>query len=167
MTLKNFFISAAILILLAGCGNAIKRDAPRSMKTPARPGAELTDSRLAKKKLYSQYKEWKGVRYRFGGLSKRGIDCSGLVYLTFKSKFGLKLPRTTKMQANIGKSVKKGSLKAGDLVFFKTSYKVRHVGIYLEKGRFMHASKKKGVMISKLKEPYWSSKYWKARRIER
>jgi len=128
-------------------------------------GGPESDARLIGK-FYAQYEEWKGVGYRLGGLSKRGIDCSGFVYMTFKSKLGLTLPRTTELLANSGRSVTRERLKAGDLVFFKTSYSVRHVGIYLEQGRFLHASKSRGVMISRLDNVYWRSKYWKARRID-
>jgi probable lipoprotein NlpC len=63
--------------------------------------------------------------------------------------------------------VKRSKLKTGDLIFFKTSPRVRHVGIYLEKGKFLHASKKRGVMISRLSDVYWKSRYWKAKRVER
>ena len=121
---------------------------------------------LLKEKFYAQYKEWRGVSYRLGGLSKRGIDCSGFVYMTFKTKLGLTVPRTTEMLARSGRSVARERLKAGDLVFFKTSYSVRHVGIYLEGGRFLHASKSRGVMISRLDNVYWKRKYWQARRLD-
>lgn len=120
---------------------------------------------LIKKKLYDQYKQWKGTKYKLGGLNKNGIDCSGFVFITFKSKFGILLPRTTHLQVTAGRNVKKGQLQAGDLVFFKTGRYKRHVGIYLERGKFLHASTSQGVTISRLENSYWRAKYWRAKRI--
>ncbi len=165
MNIRNFFVLVFIFILLNGCALAAKKDAPRASHATNATVLDLGNKSLLKK-LYSQHEEWKGVKYKIGGLSKKSIDCSGFVYMTFKSKLGLELPRTTELQSKLGKSIDKAKLKAGDLVFFKTSILVRHVGIYLEKGMFLHASTSKGVMISKLNDVYWKTKYWKAKRIE-
>lgn len=118
-----------------------------------------------KNKLYDQFKEWQGVRYQLGGLSKRGIDCSGFVYITYKSRLGVRLPRTTKLQSKLGKEISQRHLKTGDLVFFKTGKATRHVGIYLENNKFLHASLSQGVTISHLNNTYWKSNYWKSVRI--
>ncbi len=115
--------------------------------------------------LYAQYKSWRGVPYQLGGLSKKGVDCSGFVYLTFKDKFGVILPRTTATQVKQGKRIYIGQLQTGDLIFFKTDWRTRHVGIYLSDGRFLHASTSKGVMISRIDNSYWKKKYWRAQRI--
>jgi cell wall-associated NlpC family hydrolase len=117
------------------------------------------------KLLYKQFSHWKGTKYRFGGLSKKGIDCSGFVYITFKSQFGINLPRSTKSLSKIGLEIPKSDLSPGDLVFFKTKKLTRHVGIYVENGKFLHVSTKKGVMISQLNNIYWKSKFWMARRL--
>jgi len=119
-----------------------------------------------KQALYAQLSEWKSVKYRFGGLSKNGIDCSGLVYLTFRDNFNIELPRTTKQQVLSGETVDdQEDLKAGDLVFFKTGIWQRHVGIYLEQKKFLHVSTKKGVSISRLDNSYWRKRYWQAIRV--
>ena len=115
--------------------------------------------------LYAQYDVWKGTPYRMGGMSRKGIDCSGLVQLTFKQRFGISLPRTTKEQAKQGDKISLRKLKPGDLVFFKTGWRTRHVGIYIGNGKFFHASTSKGVIISKLNNVYWQKKYWRARRV--
>lgn len=115
-------------------------------------------------KLFSFYKEWKGVRYRLGGQTKKGIDCSAFVQKVISEKFDIQLPRDTKSQALIGKPIKKSELKMGDLVFFKTG-RTNHVGIYIENGKFMHASTKIGVTISELDNAYFKKHYWKAQRI--
>ena len=130
----------------------------------AKEKVSLNNSSAVKSKLYDQHNEWEGVEYEMGGLSKDGVDCSGFVYNTFRSKLGINIPRSTELQSTLGKNVSQKNLRAGDLVFFKTATKVRHVGIYIEKGKFLHASTSKGVMISKLNNIYWKSKFWKAQR---
>lgn len=115
--------------------------------------------------FYSHYKEWRGTRYRLGGLSKAGIDCSGFVYLTFLDRLGLELPRSTHFQSQKGKDVARNQLQTGDLVFFRTG-RYNHVGIYLEDGKFMHSSTKSGVRISSLSNSYWQRTYWKAKRLQ-
>lgn len=111
--------------------------------------------------LYDQFGEWRGVPYRLGGLSKSGVDCSGLVYLTFRDRFGVQLPRNTKDLAKIGTTVRPNARQSGDLVMFRLNRGLNHVGIYLEEGRFMHASASSGVMISSLDDSYWQKHYWK------
>lgn len=125
----------------------------------------LSNKESVKGRLYSQHDKWKGVKYKMGGLSKNGIDCSGFVYLTYLELFGIQLPRSTSSQSQIGKKIQTDKLRSGDLVFFKTGRKVMHVGIYLENNSFLHASAKKGVMISRLDDPYWKSKYWQTKRV--
>jgi cell wall-associated NlpC family hydrolase len=119
----------------------------------------------AKAALMAQYKEWKHVRYRLGGTSKHGIDCSGFAQTTFASKFDVQLPRDTSRQANVGKTVTKKSLRVGDLVFFRIGHNTRHVGIYLGDQQFLHASTSKGVIISQLNNSYWNKHYWKGVRV--
>ena len=114
--------------------------------------------------LYDHYKEWRGTRYRLGGLSKAGIDCSGFVYVTFLDRLGIELPRSTYYQVKQGQSINRNQLQTGDLVFFRNG-KTNHVGIYLENGRFMHSSTKSGVRISSLSNSYWQRTYWTARRL--
>lgn len=155
--ISRFIILIGISFLVS-CGSLQERGVDPDVN-------KLTDSSHIKKALYAQFNEWQGVRYQRGGLSQRGIDCSGFVHLTFKSKLGLHLPRTTRMQSRLGKEIRKNDLKAGDLVFFKTGPTSEHVGIYLEKNKFLHASQKIGVTISRLDNVYWKSSYWKSVRI--
>lgn len=155
----RFVVLVSVTSLLMSCG-ALQERSSVSLNA-----AKLTDSAYVKKVLYSQFNDWQGVRYRYGGLSRSGIDCSGFVYVTFKTKLGLNLPRTTALQTRLGKEVNKSELKAGDLVFFKTTFQSGHVGIFLENDRFLHVSERKGVTISRLDDNYWKSNYWKSVRI--
>ena len=168
LVLKFLFL----VVVLAGCSSA-----PKSISAPTSKGAHQTSiqsgekvnlaaSSSVKSKIYAQHSAWKGTKYKLGGLSKQGVDCSGMVYLTFKEKLGIELPRSTKLQSKVGREIKRKDLRAGDLVFFKTGVKVRHVGIYIEDGKFFHASTSKGVIISDLNGYYWKDKYWHSRRVE-
>ena len=100
-----------------------------------------------------------------GGSSPRGVDCSGFVKAVYKNIFKMDLPRTTKAQATLGRPVKKADLHAGDLVFFKPPSYPRHVGIYLSNSEFVHASKTRGVTISRMDPYYWDKYFWTARRL--
>ena len=118
-----------------------------------------------KSRIMDQYADWKGVRYRLGGTSKKGIDCSSFVQRTFREQFGLELPRSTSQQRAIGKSVSRSNLRTGDLVLFRAGSTGRHVGIYIGNDQFVHASTSSGVMISSMNDPYWNKRYNEARRV--
>lgn len=117
-----------------------------------------------KKTLLAQHSEWHGTRYRMGGLSKQGIDCSGFVFLTYQ-ELGINLPRDTSLQSRQGRDVSRQQLQIGDLVFFHTG-RNNHVGIYMGENRFLHASTREGVKISRMTDTYWTRTYWKARRLD-
>lgn len=129
------------------------------------PGIPLHDSERVRSALQQRKMVWRGVPYRLGGASRRGIDCSAFVMLTYRDLFGLALPRVTAAQAWLGHAVAREALRPGDLVFFKTGWKQRHVGIYIGDGRFLHASSSVGVTVSSLRNPYWAGHYWRARRL--
>lgn len=126
--------------------------------------AANSDLLYKKQSFMDFYSDWKNVRYKMGGTSRLGIDCSGFTQKVFKEKFGIDLPRTTLTQVNVGIEVKKSDLKMGDLVFFKTSRTNKHVGIYMGNGDFLHSSVK-GIQFTKLDKPFYKDSYWTARRI--
>lgn len=128
-------------------------------KSQAEQNKEVTEA------LRKYFTSWQGTRYSLGGLSRKGVDCSGLTLLTYKELFGRDLPRTVQEQAEEGTKISKAALQAGDLVFFKTGAFQRHVGIYLKEDLFFHASPTKGVMISSLNNAYWQKKFWQAQRL--
>ncbi len=125
----------------------------------------VTSSSNPKQKFERVYQKYKGVKYRYGGTTSRGFDCSGFVQRAYMDAYKKSLPRTTRAMMKVGKKVSKGNLKPGDLVFFHPSRKYYHVGIYLGNGVFMHASTSKGVMKSKMDLKYWRRSYVTARRI--
>ncbi len=129
------------------------------------PPEQKVETLDIKTSLLLHYQQWKNTKYKYGGTTRKGIDCSAFVQKTFKSRFNIKIPRTTLLQVKKGKTISRKNLQAGDLIFFKTGKNQRHVGIYLSKGNFMHASTKKGVTISSINSPYYSSHFWTAKRL--
>jgi cell wall-associated NlpC family hydrolase len=116
-------------------------------------------------------KKFNGTRYKYGGTTKRGMDCSGLVYTTFKDN-NISVPRTTGSLSSYGDWIDLKEVNVGDLVFFatkKNSRKVNHVGIVTNvrtgNVEFIHASSSRGVMISSLAEKYWYFAFVQARRV--
>ncbi|RYU91578.1 glycoside hydrolase [Mucilaginibacter terrigena] len=102
-------------------------------------------------RLYSFIDEWYGAPYRFGGMGKDGVDCSGLVLLLQLQVYDQPMPRTCALQVNAIKRKYEDELKEGDLVFFDFDGKqFSHVGVYLQNGYFVHASTRKGVMVARL-----------------
>ena len=153
-------------MLLPACSSAPYYGSTKSSVKVAEIRIDLSDSRKVKQILNQQYKDWRHVQHRMGGLSKNGIDCSGLVYQTYRAKLGINMPRSTKVQSKTGRAIQQEELRTGDLVFFKTGIFTRHVGMYIDKGNFLHVSSSQGVIISNLEAPYWHSAYWKAQRIK-
>ena len=102
-----------------------------------------------------------------GGNTQSGVDCSAFVQIAFQDAWQISLPRTTKNQSNTGKKINRKDAHYGDLVFFRINSTLEHVGVYIGNQRFMHASSSKGVIISRLDNPYWASKFWQFRRISR
>ena len=116
-------------------------------------------------------KQFEGVKYKFGGTTKKGMDCSGLVYETFKA-FDISLPRISRDMAKEGVKVFIDDVKEGDLLFFKTSKKgniISHVGLVVTalpgNIEFIHSTTNQGVIISSLAERYWYYSFAEARRI--
>ncbi|MEO0559026.1 MAG: NlpC/P60 family protein [Bacteroidota bacterium] len=114
--------------------------------------------------LRAEGPNWIGIPYRWGGTSRRGIDCSAFVQQYVRTTLGIELPRTTASQRYEGVSIDKGDLIPGDLVFFRRRG-TRHVGVYLGDGEFIHASSSRGVTISEMDSNYWTRHYWMSRRI--
>lgn len=113
--------------------------------------------------LYREVADWLGTRYRRGGMSRQAVDCSGFTGLIYKNVYGQQIDRvSTTIAKNLKVSVGKEDLIPGDMVFFSTFNKkyINHVGIYIGDGKFIHASIKKGVIVSSLVEGYYS-KAWR------
>ena len=109
--------------------------------------------------------EWYGTPYRYGGTSKKGVDCSAFVNFFISAVYGLEIPRNSKEQYSASKKIKKRQLEEGDLIFFNTRGGISHVGVYLGNNKFAHASTSSGVMISDLEDDYFASRYVASGRV--
>ncbi|WP_372474212.1 C40 family peptidase [Capnocytophaga sp. ARDL2] len=114
--------------------------------------------------------DYKGTRYSWGGMSRKGMDCSGFVKTAF-DQFNINLPRTSREMASLGTRVTKRDAKPGDLIFFKNgkSKVINHVGIVIEvKGDeviFIHSASSKGVSINSTNEAYYSKGFTQINRV--
>ncbi len=128
---------------------------------------EGREDAVLRKQIVEYAKTLIGIKYRYGGTTTKGFDCSGFVKYVF-NHFDISLERTSSDQSRGGETVKKADLQPGDLVFFDTSgglNNVTHVGIYIGDGKFIHAStyKKHAITIESLSSAYYSKRYMRAR----
>ncbi len=122
--------------------------------------------------ILTEAETYLGTPYRYGGTTRKGIDCSAFVLSVFGAAAGVTLPRVAAAQAQEGESIDKSELKKGDLLFFSHGRgRIAHVGIVesiTEEGdiKFMHSATSRGVMVSNLsKDSYWGPRYRFAKRI--
>ncbi len=121
--------------------------------------------KLTNQSLYGTIDKWYGTRYRYGGTSQRGIDCSAFMQVLSNYAFGWMLPRTAREQYQAMDKIAINDLQEGDFVFFNTTGGVSHVGMYLRNGKFIHSASSKGVSIGDLDDTYWKHRLIGARRV--
>lgn len=124
--------------------------------------------RGAPAKVIAEGKRWLGTPYRYGGLSRNGIDCSGLVQVVFDKSVGVKLPHNSRDQAMKARKVSRKDLRPADLVFFVSSpggNRINHVAIYIGDGKIIHSTTSRGVIVSGLDENYWKKHFYCCGRV--
>ena len=163
-----------ILILLLSCSISSCKSSKRISDTSKRveiSSTENTSTNRLANNIIKNAETYNGVRYKYGGTTKKGMDCSGLIYVAFKSEH-IVLPRVSRDMAKKGVHIKLNEVKKGDLLFFKTNKKgkgINHVGLVvtLKRGfiEFIHSTTSKGVITSSLTEQYWKAAFIEARRV--
>ncbi len=190
------FFSCILLVGTVSCGSSKPRVATtkkqaakrsktrvtkvkRSTKKPAVSSSNSTSLRDEKaaatplvKDVVKNALSYKGTRYKYGGSTRKGMDCSGLIHVSFKEA-GKNVPRTSASLYDASRPINFKKVQQGDLLFFatgKNKRKVNHVGLVVKitpsEISFVHASSSRGVMVSTMNEGYWLNAYLSAGRLK-
>lgn len=165
-----YTVSMVSLLIMWSCGGGKKTTAVKSNTETTSKDTQIKNKyanllntskdEITNVKLYSFIDDWYGTTYKYGGMAKTGVDCSGFCNVLYGQVYKQQIDRTTRDLSKKINKVNKTSLKEGDLVFFTISGKKNsHVGIYLKNNMFVHASSSKGVVISSLENPYYKKNY--------
>lgn len=169
--LRNLTLLILLSVFLVSCGAS--RRAKRLAKAPevelrTTPQIEPADDKIYK--VVQNAKDFEGTRYKYGGTTKRGMDCSGLIYTSYL-KEDIPLPRTSRAMSHQGRRLFLKEVTIGDLLFFQTNKNkdvINHVGMVVDvlpkEILFIHSTTSAGVIISSLSEKYWFSHFVMARR---
>ncbi len=162
--MRKWYIVLLILsLVITSCSST------KNVKNSSRKRVNKTVSKVDK--IVENALKYEGVKYRFGGTTTKGMDCSGIVYVSYLEE-NIQLPRISRDMAKRGRKIALKKAKKGDLLFFKTSKKgrgINHVGLIVTvsngKIKFIHATTSRGVIISDLSQKYWKNAYVKTNRI--
>ena len=164
--LPAFFLISFFLI---SCGASKKAD--RSKGNISEHHETKAPAGSTAKKIVDYALKYKGAPYRYGGTTKKGMDCSGLVYISFQNEH-ISLPRTSRAMSLEGKRLKLKEVNVGDLLFFQTDKNrkvVNHVGLVVKvSGKeisFIHSTSSRGVIVSTLDQAYWNEAFLMARKV--
>ncbi|MFS4494368.1 C40 family peptidase [Maribacter sp. 2308TA10-17] len=176
-----------LILVISSCGAFKKKTTysktPRERTVSVAPSKEDSRTREPRKSkekatslspadhIINTALTFSGTRYKYGGTTKKGMDCSGLLYVSF-GEHDVQLPRVSYHMAEKGKRVRIGKVEKGDLLFFKTKKRARrinHVGMVVavegDEIKFIHASSSRGVIVSSLREGFWNNAFVKATRV--
>lgn len=176
-----------LVVLISSCGAVKKKTTygktPRERTVSVAPSKEDSRNRAPRKRkekatvlspadnIINTALTFSGTRYKYGGTTKKGMDCSGLLYVSF-GEHDVQLPRVSYVMAEKGKRVRINNVEKGDLLFFKTKKRgrrINHVGMVVsvadDEIKFIHASTSRGVIVSSLREGFWNNAFVKATRV--
>jgi cell wall-associated NlpC family hydrolase len=162
-------------VLRSGAGRAIQRRDAIGLAVLIALGltsrdavSRLADAASSGREVVRVAKKYEGARYKSGGASPKGFDCSGFTWYVYKKATGKDISRGVEEQWKHGRSVGRGKWSPGDLVFFENTFErgLSHVGIFFKGNDFIHAENERtGVVISSLDSDYYSKHYAGARRL--
>lgn len=175
---------AALVTEPAKPAKEVRKGGPRKTETAPKSKRRIVDSEEADpdfepdttpylaQQIVNNAMQFEGVRYRGGGTTREGMDCSGMVYATFKI-FDITLPRSSRDMAKAGQEVKLNEVKKGDLLFFdnnRSSRGINHVGLVTEitpegEVKFIHSATHGGVIVSSMSEAYYERTFVQANRV--
>jgi len=155
--------------------SAKEKPSKRSTSSKARPQKtqvlpQAPQETVDEEKIQEEMEKYLGIRYKMGGNSTKGFDCSGFVKQIYGEIFGIDLPHQSSEQnmSSVLTRVSSDELTIGDLVFFSAGRNkkgINHVGIYLSDGKFIHSARSKGVVVSNLENPHWKSRLVSSKRL--
>ncbi len=167
----RLLVAAVVASVIAGCSTTKKTHRVHAVSVIESVGKATLDTfPQPKQRLLKEANNWIGVKYRYGGTSRDGVDCSGLTMQVYNNALNIKLPRNSDEQRQWCQPLGREQLGEGDLVFFSPKGEkggVNHVGIYLGNNKFVHASTSSGVIVSSLDEPYFDKRYHSSGRVAR
>jgi cell wall-associated NlpC family hydrolase len=168
------FLFSVVIFTLTSCGGSRVVTTKKAENRSKNSSSQNAIIPLASPKItnvISHAKSFEGTRYKYGGTTKRGMDCSGLIYTAFLEE-DIPMPRTSRAMSLKGERLYIKEVSRGDLLFFETNKNkkvINHVGLVVDVNEehiyFIHASTSSGVIISSLSENYWNGHFVMARRI--
>ena len=162
-------LSCGFLMIILFAHSAMGKENPRKPAHKRTSNPDIPSD--SEKQFLKETMKYLGCNYQKGGSSPEGFDCSGFVKKIYQKILDVVLPHNASEQYSCPgfEKIEAQSLKAGDLVFFSTTYKkkrvISHVGIYLSDGNFIHAASRSGVIVSSLNSAYYRNRYAGARRM--
>ena len=185
--MKNILLFLAFIVFLSACksnktvsvssGNkttsAVKYSASATNDFHGTNGSGYSEKTTDKNtdRIIKTALSYSGTKYKYGGTTKKGMDCSGLIYTSFTSN-DISLHRSSSMMATQGKKIRLNDVQKGDLLFFRTDNKrgkINHVGLIVDINgddvKFIHSTTSRGVIVSSIKEGYWNHAFVEARRV--
>ena len=165
MILKPIY-SILLLALLFGYSGCSSSRKATTASRPTTPGTSYAGLSTERKAVVYEAKRWIGTPYRYGGTGRDGVDCSGFVSRMY-AKAGFTLPRTERDMYYSGSAVSLQKARPGDLVFFQNTAGrgITHVGIYMGREEFIHASTARGVITSTLRDGYYHQHFAGLRKV--
>ncbi len=179
--MKKIYVLIVITSLISSCNSSKKAVSKNKLPTVIVAAGEKKEEEKANRsekvvlkkanEIVNTALTFKGTPYKYGGVTKKGMDCSGLIYTSFK-KHDVALQRTSLSMSSQGEKIALENAQKGDLLFFNTNKnkrKINHVGLIVSVDnnsiKFIHSTSSRGVLVSSLKEGYWKYAFIEIRRI--